>query len=86
MAEIDPQHFASCQQYLEALGFTVNGECFVRGGVTFPVVEIVGYTPVTLSEKMKRRGWLNAEASSVLTRWGTRFTKPVWLFGDEGRA
>lgn len=89
MAEIRPNRFNSVQEFLAALGFQANGECFVRGNITFPVTEVIGYTPASFHNKMKARGWLteSADASAALSIWGHQFMSgaDLILYTGEGK-
>lgn len=74
MTDVSPHTFSSVQEYLKALEFEVKDNTFVRGDISFPVNEIIGYTVNSFHEKAKRRGWLEPLGSDLpLSDWGQRF-------------
>ena len=72
MSNISPTHYASIQDLLTALNFISDGEVFVKGEVRFPVGAIIGHTPVSFYEHMKKSKWLeeDKEEESVFYTWG----------------
>ncbi len=76
MTDINPAYYQSVSDYLLALSFTIDGDRFIKGSITIPVSEIVGYTPATFHNKAKAKGWLDAPAADEehpLYSWGDQF-------------
>lgn len=61
-----PQSFESVSDMLEGLGFTCGSTTFTKGGVEIPFDEIIGHSPVSFFEKMKRREWIGEDGNPLL--------------------
>ena len=78
-----PQIFESVQDYLEAEGFTVNGECFVKGAVTIPVDAVIGHTPTTFAQKAREHGWVAMdEVNPPFPAPGGTWTRVIAILSD----
>lgn len=76
MANINPAHYQSVSDYLAALSFTIDGDRFIKGSVTIPVSEIIGFTPMSFHNKAKAKGWLDMSAldeEHPMSIWGDQF-------------
>jgi hypothetical protein len=72
---INPIHYQSVSDYLLALAFTIDGDRFIKGSVSIPVSEIVGFTPMTFHNKAKAKGWFDESSTEEhpLYSWGDQF-------------
>ena len=78
MDKINPNLYQSVCDYLLALDFQIEGECFVKGTKSIPATEIAKHTPTTFCEYATARGWLTDESPSDddhegMTEWGWQF-------------
>lgn len=74
MPNITPSHYTSIQDMLNALGFEINSDFYVKGGNRFPLTEIIGHTTQSFYGKMQKEGWLQEEPESMpFYQWGDQF-------------